>query len=165
MFKTLGITGNRPQKLPSSMHEEVKEYLYQKVKSFKEQGGERLIQGGAIGVDQWAARAALDLGLEVYTYVPFPQQSDQWSKNEQAEYREICRKSTLVKTFGEKYEVAKFFERNNAIVNDSDIMLAMYTMGTTSGGTYSCAKYASTCKPLIRAEVTSTDIVESFERP
>lgn len=165
MYKTLGITGNRPQKLPVTMHEELKKYLYQKIKSFKEQGGELLIQGGAIGVDQWAATVAFDLGLEVYTYAPFPQQPDKWSAEDQAVYREICQKSSLVKVFGEKYEVAKFFERNNAIVDDSDIMLALYTMGTTSGGTYSCAKYASTRKPLIRAEVTEGNIKESFKNP
>lgn len=164
-FEILGITGSRPYKFPIGMQRTVQESLYARILGFKNQGGQVVIQGGAIGVDQWSAEITLELGLELKTYVPFPQQADRWGVRDKGKYREILKNSSEVKVFGENPSNRLYHIRNQAIVDDSDILLATYPKGLNSGGTIATVRYALQKKPVIHHKVTGIDIETSFTQP
>lgn len=161
MYETLGITGNRPHKLPAKRIGEIKDRLRKAMYGFRKQGGKKVIQGAALGVDTWAALAALEAGLQLHSYVPFPQQADGWREEDQEVYRYILAHSE-VKIFGEERNNRLYFVRNCAIVDDSDIMLAV-SSPAKDGGTYQAANYAlSKGKPLTWDMVYPDHIDEKF---
>lgn len=164
-YRVLGITGSRPQNITSMMHEPVRQALLERMIGFKEQGGELVLQGGCIGVDHWAAFAAHKIGIEVATYVPFPEQPDRWSDEQKDDYRKILDFSSEVKIFGDSYSTSWFFARNNAIVKDSDFMLACYPFDAGKGGSLAAAKYAWNRKPMTRLLVHPDRIVQKFHVP
>lgn len=163
-YRILGITGSRPHKLADGAVPYIYKELFTRMKNFKKQGGEVVITGGAHGVDLWASEAALKAGLELHTYVPFPQQADKWVAAEQEMYRDILEKSQ-VRVFGDAPKNSLYFERNHAIVDDSDLMLAVYPAHATSGGAYSTMKYAQTKrKPIIHWRVYEDGFTQDWEK-
>ena len=146
----------------------IREYLHGKMESFKEQGGEEVIQGGAIGVDQWSAMAALEAGLHLRSYLPFPQQGERWPREAQEELEYIKAHSREVKMFGESFAMKHFFVRNQAIVHDCSILLAVRShREDVDGGTIHARDYAvKQCVPVIEAVVHDDGrIVENYRKP
>lgn len=164
MYKILGITGNRPHKLPGNRIGEIRDRISKAMFGFKKQGGEEVIQGGALGVDTWAALAALDAGLKLHTYVPFPQQAKGWRAEDVKTYEYILANSQ-VKIFGESRNNRLYFVRNCAIVDDSDIMLAV-SSPAKDGGTVHAANYTlDKKKPLTWVTVFPDHLEEKFHKP
>lgn len=145
----------------------IQEYLHGKMESFKEQGGEEVIQGGAIGVDQWSAMASLETGLHLRSYLPFPQQGERWPREAQEELEYIKEHSREVKVFGESFAMKHFFVRNQAIVDDCSILLAVRSHEETShgGAIYTRDYAAKNFVPLIEAVVFDDRIVENYRKP
>lgn len=163
MYRILGISGTRPFRLSASQITLAQGRLIEGIRSFKAQGGEVVITGGALGVDTWAAFAALNEGLQLITYVPFPQQADDWTPAERRKYQEMLDASKEVRVFGETPDNRLYFARNHAIVDDSDITLAITTSRSGRSGSIATAQYAlSRGKPLIWVTVAKSGLAESF---
>lgn len=161
--ETLGVTGNRPHKLPPHSYKAIQERLWRLLSGFKKQGGQKIITGAATGIDTWAATAALSHDLSLLSYVPFPQQADNWGISDQEVYKKILGKSKEIITFGDVPKNNLFFVRNQAIVNNSDIMVAI-TSPVQSGGGWWTAQFAlKRNKPLIWVIVNgSGELEEKF---
>lgn len=145
----------------------VQEYLGSKMESFKLQGGEEVIQGGAIGVDQWSALAALEAGLSLRSYLPFPEQGERWPRDAQERLEWIKGQSSEVKIFGDSFAMRHFFVRNQAIVDDCSILLAVRSFEEqVDGGTIHARDYAmKTLVPVIEAIVYLDRIEEKYREP
>jgi uncharacterized phage-like protein YoqJ len=100
----------------------------------QELGATEAISGMALGVDQVFVRAARDVKVPVAAYVPFEGQDRIWPASSQREYRELmsqCHRQVVVSSVPCP---AAFLERNEAMVRDSDVVIAVWT-GKQDGGT------------------------------
>ena len=161
-YRILGITGSRPHKFPDGLLNAVREKVVERIAGFAAQGGEQLLQGGAQGVDTWAALAGLEHGLDIITYVPFPQQADSWGQQDKEVYQHILDSSKEVKVFGESAQNRYYFQRNSAIVANSDIMLAASVAGQKGGANHTAQLAQKQGKALIWLRVDQGVITQDF---
>lgn len=135
----VAATGHRPKSLPTGydlapLIAIVKPWLASRKP-------DAVISGMALGWDQAVAIAALDLGIPVRAYVPFVGQADAWPARSNYEYQQIllkCESVRIVSPGG--YEIWKMQTRNEAMVDDCDLLLALWN--GEKGGTGNCVRYA-----------------------
>lgn len=138
----IAFTGHRPDKLGgyswSPIQELVCRAIRWKLTKLKPRG---IISGMALGVDQWAAQIAVELGIPFAAYVPFEGQESVWPPESQAAYRFLLSKAerTCICSLG-GYSAKKMQWRNIAMVDDSDLLFAVWD--GSDGGTANCVKYA-----------------------
>lgn len=166
VYKKLGITGNRPHKLPPTAIPLVKKRLEVAIRNFTRQGGEELLQGCALGVDQWAAAEGFKNNLRVHSFVPFKGQESQWSQEERLKYHDLLYISDTVKFFGSYPATKFFFMRNKEIVDLCDILLAVRTADRSDGGSVGTMNYAlKKNKPVLEVIVYEDRLENKFHAP
>lgn len=108
-----------------------------------------VISGGALGWDQALARAAYTAGIRFAMYLPFEGFDIKWPKDSRGYLEWLCKCADEVKYICEPgYNPYKMQLRNEAMVNDADVVLALWN-GTT-GGTANCLRYAEkVSKPIV----------------
>jgi uncharacterized phage-like protein YoqJ len=100
-----------------------------------------LITGMAIGWDIAIAKACIKLSVPFHAHLPFNGQESKWPAHVQKEYNKILKhadQTTIVCDGG--YAAYKMQERNKSMVDESDIIVALWN-GEPSG-TGNCIKYA-----------------------
>lgn len=138
----LGITGHRPDKLGGydafDAHAMVKTLMREAIELF---APAELVQGGALGVDQWAAETAIAAKIRLVSLVPFDTHGENWPAASRAHYQALLAQSAevVVVTPG-GYSNVKYLIRNEAIVDRVDVMLAVWD--GSMGGTGNCVQYA-----------------------
>lgn len=143
----VAFTGHRPQKL-GGFDVETNQFSYiigrihQEVQKLeKEDSNIVIISGMALGIDQWAARYAAVRGIPFLAYVPFNGQEGRWPSDSRKEYFELLRNAKEVKIITQgAYAAWKMQRRNEAMVNDCDVLIAVWDGST--GGTGNCVDYA-----------------------
>lgn len=147
----LGITGHRPPKL--FVTDPYSKTNYEKLvnfyKSLYVRFGDNLEinSGMALGADQAAAEAALDMGIPYHAILPFKGQDNNWFHESKVKYNYllsgassiICLHDRLPR---DKNEATRLLnKRNEAIVDHSENILALWN-GEESG-TANCIRYAN----------------------
>lgn len=100
-----------------------------------------VLSGMAIGWDMAIAIAAIRLDIELTCVIPFPGQEKQWPQESQERYQKILKKAkNKVIVHDGPYEPWKMHARNEWLVDNSDLLLALWD-GKRSGGTYNCIQY------------------------
>jgi uncharacterized phage-like protein YoqJ len=104
-----------------------------------------------MGVDQWGARIALDLGCEVRAYLPFPNMEVKWNYDTRKEFHYLLKASSSVKCYSDEFSNKAYWIRDKAMVDDADVCVSVWN-GATNGGTYITTQYALTGahKPMYR---------------
>lgn len=162
-YKILGVTGNRPHKLPPNNIVPLKKRINEICYNFANAGGELLIQGAALGTDTWFAQAALDNNLPYHNYIPFPQQADDWNITDKNTYQHILNNSARNIIFGDKPNNKYYFERNAAIVDNSDIMVVVHGANVNNGGAIWTMNYAlNNNKPVMQIIVYDDYIINKW---
>lgn len=136
----LAFTGHRPQHFdsPATMAA-VQDWVY---RTIEQEAPEVVISGMALGVDTWAAQAALHLEVPLHAYVPFEGQETRWSRYEQQRYQDLLTHATEIKVISPGgYRPHKFQMRNVAMVDDCDLLAAAH-IPKSKGGTTNCVNYA-----------------------
>jgi len=130
----VGITGHRPERLGPNWPV-VERWIAGKLEEYKARG-ERvsLITGMARGVDQIAATTAIDEGVGVRCYFPFPRK---FSNLE--DY--VILNAEVTRFEQNSYTPDVYLRRDRRIVDDCDVLLVVWD-GVKSGGTYYTYKYA-----------------------
>lgn len=139
-------TGHRPSKLYDGYSNETIEKLINVAQEkLVELEPDITINGGALGWDTAFAIASIRLGIPTKSYIPFIGQEKKWPEKSRKIYNRILEKSLEVKIIcvGE-YCPSKMQTRNEAMVNDSDLILALWD--GSSGGTKNCIDYANKLK-------------------
>ena len=151
-MKKCAFTGHRPQRLPFGSDEaderctQLKQVLREQIiRLIEESGVSYFITGMAMGVDMYAAEIVLDLKakypeIQLECAIPYEEQAMRWTNALQERYYDIaskCDKKTMLQTH---YSVGCFQRRNRYMVNQADIVLAVWN-GQASG-TGSTVKYA-----------------------
>ena len=160
-FARIGVTGHRPQFLSAAENDWVREQLPALMSSLKkEYGAQVAISGMALGADTVWAQAALDQGLRLWGYVPFLGQGARWPLEDQRTYEALLSEADRVVTLGKTHDLRWFRARNDLIVRDSDVLVAVHKEGKTKGGTVAAIRKARQCNArLIRVNVTRREIV------
>jgi uncharacterized phage-like protein YoqJ len=138
-------TGHRPKYLPCKYNEvdqwaiNTKVSLKQWLAAIKP---EIVISGMAIGWDTWLAEAALSLKIPLHSYIPFKEQGDNWPTSSKNKYKEILSRANKVVCISETYHKEAFFQRDEAMVDNADFILALWNPKIITGGTYHTIQYA-----------------------
>lgn len=159
LFKTLAFTGHRPKDLPSSFGNDytspgwVKtiDMIKNAIRTFNTN---KIITGGAMGMDTAAALAAQQLkdeGYDIFSeiVVPFKGQEAMWSSQDKSIYNDIISKADNVKYLADTFLGNSQYQiRNKNMVDNADALISLWN-GKPSGGTYNTIKYAnSKNKPI-----------------
>lgn len=101
----------------------------------------KLISGMALGWDQALASAAIDCKIPFIAAIPFKGQESVWNYNSKKQYNELLEWADDIIYCSEPgYSAHKMQIRNEYMVDECDILLAMYD--GTKGGTHNCVEYA-----------------------
>jgi len=73
-------------------------------------------------------------------WCPFPQQADNWPADQQAHYLNLLNACQTINYSAAQYTAASYHQRNRAIVNHSDLLIAVYN--GQPGGTRNTVTYA-----------------------
>ena len=101
----------------------------------------RVISGGALGWDTALIEAAIRLDIPFELYIPGYDYESKWPSSSQLRFRELMNKANNVRYIGNKYQSTLLYMRNKLLIDDCDMVLALYN-GLKSGDTYTCIQYA-----------------------
>lgn len=142
----LGVTGHRPANLFSS--NPYSESNFESLTLFAQSHlidikPDTVITGMAQGWDQAVAKACVDLSIPFWAYVPFDGQESSWPYQAKDRYLALLGQADKVRIVSPNvpYSPRLMQIRNEAIVDDSDTLLALFD-GVESGGTFNCVRYA-----------------------
>lgn len=113
------------------------------------------LSGGAVGVDQIAAQALLDLGERVELVLPFPIliQGARWSEAQRELLDGLAVQAASVEVLGSRYHAAGYHIRNRRLLDRADVLVA-FTDGRSTGGTASVIRLAERRGiPIIRGRI------------
>lgn len=134
-------TGHRPNKLGGFNNKAFLKLVKIAEDWIRTNKPEKIISGMAQGWDQALAQAAVNCGIPFIAALPFKGQEIRWSQKSQRYYNRLLSKAEqIVYVCDEGYEPYKMQLRNEWMVDNSNLVLAMWD-GTT-GGTLNCLKYA-----------------------
>ena len=141
----ISITGHRPPavggyKLPNPIYNKVCKELE---KVFIELNPDKIIVGGSLGVDQWAAMIAYKLKIYTILAIPFEGQEKMWPEESQKTYRllrKLASEEVIVSPGG--YSADNMQVRNCWMVDHSDKLIAIWNGDTIKSGTFKCINYA-----------------------
>lgn len=139
----IAFTGHRPDALGGYDNEELFQELKERIKIvLYKLKPEMCISGMAIGVDQIAAKACLELKIPFEAAIPFKGQEKMWPFESKKEYQKILNqavKKTIVCEGG--YSPWKMLKRNEYMVDKCDLLFSVWN-GKESGGTWRAIEYA-----------------------
>jgi uncharacterized phage-like protein YoqJ len=109
----------------------------------------KVISGMALGIDQWAAFICVKNGIPFTAAIPFEGQESAWPLKSRATYKALLNKAAdkVIVSPG-SYSAQKMQIRNEYMVNNSDILIAVYN-GDKVGGTANCVRYAESLNKKI----------------
>ncbi len=141
------FTGHRPERL--GMPEiEVISGLKKEIRQAIADGFQTYISGVARGVDLWAAEIVLALrdegaAIRLICASPYKGFESRWSREWQAQYRQVMERADLVRFICPGYSRDCFQRRNQWMVDHSARVIAVYN-GQPSG-TRNTIEYAKQC--------------------
>ena len=150
-FSSVMLTGHRPQALTSEEIAWSKRELYRTLRRLKEfHGIEEVISGFALGADTWWAQYALELELPLAAYIPFEDQPKKWPAEQQRTWRKLRTAASREVVLGTEYQVWLLHARNDAMIKDAELCVALWKQSKQNGGTFSAVKkLRAQGKPLI----------------
>ena len=146
-MQTCAFTGHRPQKLPWRSDESapgciaLKNRLAQEVRTLAARGCRTFLSGMAIGTDQWAARAVLNLRREVPDILPCESQDLKWTPEQREGYHILLDQADSVVYVSRQYTSDCMIKRNRFMVDHASVILAVYN-GEKRSGTAATVRYA-----------------------
>jgi hypothetical protein len=169
-WPVVGGTGHRPKHLSGSQREWLRAGLPSWVARLRDVYGTRVvISGMAAGWDLWLAEAALEAGLEVWAYIPWPGQTERWRDPEDlAAWARVQRAAVRERMVSPRFEPGTYELRNQAIVDDSTAVFAAWLPGRSSGTLDCLVRAVDAGRPVVLADPVagrlSVPRAESWER-
>lgn len=156
------FTGHRPTRFVFKYDEthsaciELKKVLAHQIERLYKRGVRKFYTGCAMGVDMWAGEAVLSLknqysDIELFCAVPFRGQAEKWEQKQQRRYNKLLKSSDKVFILSEEYTTECYFNRNRFLVDNADVLLAVYDMDAKkrSGTGYTVNYAAKIGKPIL----------------
>lgn len=146
-WKIVAGTGHRPQHLSPPQRAWLRARLPDAVDYLiAEHGMQIMVSGLALGFDQWWAEAGLDRGVTVWGFAPCPQQADRWTTTDRTRWEQlrarILAAGGQVRFVSDHYHPAVMDDRNEAMLDVADAVVAGYRTVKGSGGTHHAVRSA-----------------------
>jgi uncharacterized phage-like protein YoqJ len=138
----IAFTGHRPNKLGGySPSNPTQKAVRAAILTFlRDEQPSKIISGMALGVDQWAAEAALELAIPFTAAIPFRGFDSRWSPAQKSTYRNLLSCAATVFYVCATYSPGAYQARNMWMVDHCDLLAAIWD--DSSGGTANCINYA-----------------------
>ena len=154
------FTGHRPEKLPwkndetSELFLAFQNILHCRLKSLIENGFHTFYTGMARGIDTICAECILNLkhdfpNIKLIAVIPHRKQSYKWSEQDKSKYNNILSKCDDSVLISENYSKNCMFKRNDYLVSNSNIVLAVLSDQFRGGTIYTLNKAQSLNKNII----------------
>lgn len=159
-FPRVAVTGHRPRDFSAEARQWVLDSLPSVTARLRDEYSTSVaISGFSTGADLWWADAAKAGGLDLWGYIPFTDQPAEWKVPDVAVYRDLLAASARTVTLGSRYDVRLFHARNDLMIRDASLVLAIYDPERTTGGTVSTMRKARAArKPLLLMNVRDRSI-------
>ena len=153
----VAVTGHRPQFFTPEQTVWAKSELERLAAKLRDGNGTQVaIGGGALGADTWWARAAVRAGLDLWVYVPFLDQSAKWEQEDRKTWGQMLSVAQRTLVLGSGYDVRLLHARNDFMLRDADLMIAVLDPAKTTGGTVSAvAKARAAGQALVVVDVVA----------
>ncbi len=154
----LAVTGHRPEKIGgydenNPLAIAIKHHMRETLKKYDDEyivSGEGLTvySGMALGIDQWWAEAAIELGITFVAAIPFKGMELKWPEASQNRFNDILKRAVIIKYVCEPgYAAWKMQQRNQYMVDNCHELIAYWD--GSKGGTANCVSYANTVKTKV----------------
>lgn len=151
VWERVMVTGHRPHLLAWPQADFARAELVRLAAKLRDRHGMReAISGMALGADTWWARAALDAGVPLAAYIPFEAQPRYWDEQDQQVWRDLRASAAREVVCGTHPSVRALHRRNDTMLRDADLVLALWDPRISRGGTASC---------VTKARLTRRDLV------
>jgi uncharacterized phage-like protein YoqJ len=149
--KKVAVTGHRPNKLSFCYDHDGKAFgklVGVATGALEQLRPVEVITGMALGWDQAVAEACIQLRIPFAAYLPFADQDFKWPKKSREYWEGLLAFAarTVIVSAG-RYSASKMQIRNERMVDDGDLLLALWNR--TPGGTGNCVEYARSKNRLI----------------
>jgi len=135
------VTGHRPNVFTSKTKSFALEEMRRIASKLKnDYGMQEAITGMALGVDTWWAQINLELGVPIAAYIPFEAQINKWPQENVDEWKRIRSLASREIVVADHFSVRNLHARNDAMIKDSDLAVAVWDSEKTFGGTYSAVQ-------------------------
>lgn len=141
----LGVTGHRLHLLPGYAGETSRHLRATLIElamaKLEEWHPDVVLTGMATGWDMAMASAAMLCNVPYRAYVPFLGQERLWSNTDKGQYRDLLDEAEDVRVFSPVQTNSAYHDRDRALVDDSDRLLALW-LGDPDTGTGQTLTYA-----------------------
>ena len=149
-WRRVAVTGHRPQHMTPLQRDFARAELDRlAVKMRDDHGMMHGIAGMALGADTWWAESVLRAGTALWAYVPFSVQAAKWPREDQDTWRDLMNRASRRVILAEGYDVRLLHARNDAMIRDADVIIAVHDPDKSTGGTASAVRKASACGKTI----------------
>lgn len=158
-YPVVAITGHRP----GSLNTEQCHYMQEGLDFIADglvryYGAKKFLTGLALGADTIWAELALKHSVDYDVYIPFEGQEERWSKTDKKKYQDLRSGAVIEKVFGQQFSNRLYHARNDALIRDSDLLVAVWRPSVQNGGTFSTVQ-----KSLKRNHPTLLLDMDEFE--
>lgn len=137
------VTGHRPQFLSDAEGAFVHDELYRVAEKLRDRSGMQVgISGMALGADTDWAWATLTVHAELWSFLPFPQQASKWLARDVDTWNYLRSRAKQEVVAEQKYSVAALHRRNDLMLDNADLVVAVWKPAKTEGGTVSAVRKA-----------------------
>lgn len=151
------VTGHRPQHLSDMQRLYARGELDRIAQKLVSENGMTVgISGMALGADTDWCYSVLAAGAELWGFIPFPQQAQKWTLAEQQEWDYLRGRCARTWVGADHYSVGALHARNDAMLAEADLVVAVWDVRKIQGGTASCVQKAMRLgKPIIHINVAT----------
>jgi hypothetical protein len=161
MGMKIGVTGHRPENFPKWVDlSKVVDGIQRYIQAYVEDGSighVGWITGGARGVDLWVARRIITARGKNHLILPFPARefTRHWHTEDREELMDVMMESTI-QVMQPEFSKLSYILRDQAIVDQCDLLFAVMDPGATAGGTFQTVQYAKRMgKPIDILDVST----------
>lgn len=153
----VAVTGHRPQALTADQIAWSTDELERLAVKLRDCNGTQVaITGAALGADTYWAKAAVHAGLDLWAYVPFLGQAATWEPAERRTWGQLISLAKRTLVLGSEYDVRLLHARNEFMIRDADMVIAVWDPAKITGGTASTVKKARAAgKTLVIVDVAA----------
>jgi len=141
-FERVMVTGHRPQYMSTFQAAFATSELERLAAKLAAAGTRVGISGMALGADRWWADAVIAAGLDLWSFIPFPQQAARWREVDRAHWQYLRGRAVHEHVTSLSYSVPALHQRNDDMLDAADAVIAVWSPSKTTGGTASCVQKA-----------------------
>lgn len=141
--KVIAFAGHRPDKIGSynPTHPVVFRVKTAIRQALTDLAPSMVISGMALGVDQWAARESVLLGIPFTAALPCDDMDAVWPERSRVEFSALLKQASVVHVVSPgPYKPWKMQKRNEWMVDNSAVLVTVHD--GSDGGTFNCIRYA-----------------------